>query len=329
MPAPARANGCSALFLRVWLIGWTVCVLPFDVFLGCVLFQQARATTFPTAEGVVTRSNLVKGRGDEGPVYQLAVAYDYEVNGQKYTGSRYNSVDLNTGKRSWQRVADELPVGARVPVYYDPADPAESMLRPGPTGAHIAMVWFLTPFNLIMVGGWVMFARVRRPAFGPHAVKSIADGYRVRLPAYSRAGCGAGCLLAITFCGVFVWGFVYGFDPPVELAAGTYLGAVALAVLLAVRLPVPLAWVEVDERTRVLRFPAKPEPLEISFAAIRAVTVRHEEKTDSEGDVQHEYHCELVRAGKGPFNVATYSDPESAEAFASWLRARVRITAGV
>jgi hypothetical protein len=81
----------------------------------------------------------------------------------------------------------------------------------------------------------------------------------------------------------------------------------------------------VDELARVVRFPADPEPLEVSFAAIRAVIVRHEEKRDSEGDVTHAYHCELIRPDQDPLHVATYSDPEAAAALAAWLRERIGI----
>ena len=318
MPAP-RADGCGNTFLLVWLIGWSVVVVIFDGFLVAAVFQQVRALTFPTTDGVVTRSE-VRTADDTN---RLDVAYEYEVGGRRFTGTRYSYAEMGTNTRAWHRIADEMPVGSKARVSYDPDTPAESLLRPGPTGFHLMLVWFLTPFNLIMVGGWVFAARARRPAFGPHSIKPIDGGYRVRLPAFSRAGCGACVLLPVTFVGSFVWAFGFGFNPPVELAGWLYVATVAIAVVVTVSVPLPQFWIEVNELIRVVRFPADPDPLEVPFAAIRDVTVRHEEKKDSEGDVTHAYHCELIRPDEQPLHIAEYSDPEAAAALAAWLRERI------
>ena len=75
------------------------------------------------------------------------------VGGRRFTGTRYCYAAMGTNLGAWHRVQRQLPVGSRVPVAYDPADPSESVLRPGLTGMHLFMVWFLTPFNVIAVGG--------------------------------------------------------------------------------------------------------------------------------------------------------------------------------
>lgn len=110
--------------------------------------------------------------------------------------------------------------------------------------------------------------------------------------------------------------FGCGFNPPVEYAGSSYVAAVALAALLARLGPPP--WFEVDEVSGVLRLPA-----EVPFAAVRDVVVTHEEKRDSDGDVTHHYHCDLIRADAPPVRVATYSEPEPADALAAWLRERI------
>lgn len=312
MPPTPRVPGC---FLLVWLFVWTSVVLVFDGILSWALYQQLRAAAFPTADGVITKSGI-KTTNSDGPSHRLDVGYTYAVAGQRYTGTRYSSTEIGTNTRAWHKVRDEFPVGAQVRVAYNPDDPAESMLRPGFTGFHLTMVWFLTPFNVVMIGSWVYFARRHRPAFGPASATRTATGWRVRLPDLGRVGVFGVVLLAVTFVGSFAWAFGCGFNPPVEYAGSSYVTAVAFAALLARWAARP--WFEVNEVARVLRLPA-----ELPFDAIREVVVTHEEKRDSDGDVTHHYHCDLIRADAPPVRVATYSESEPAHALAAWLRERI------
>lgn len=184
MPPNSRPPGC---FLLVWLLVWTTVVLAFDGVLGWAMFQQTRAATFPTTDGVITRSAVKTVRDSDGNSHRFDVAYTYTVAGQRYAGTRYSSTEMGTNTLAWHKVRDELPVGSRVSIAYNPNAPAESMLKPGFTGFHLMLVWFLTPFNLIMLGGWAYYASSRRPAFGPHSVTKTATGWRVRLPDLGRA----------------------------------------------------------------------------------------------------------------------------------------------
>jgi hypothetical protein len=310
--------------MAVWLLGWTVATLGADAALGVGAYRQARAATFPTTGGVITRCEVRTERDAEGPTHHLDVTYDYAVNGRRFTGTRYSYGEIGTNTRAWHHIRDEMPPGTRVSVSYDPDDAGESLLRPGFTGFHLMTAWFLTPFNLVMVGVATGMARARRPAFDPNSTRCVvptATGYRVHLPAFGRAGRFAVALLAITFCGIFVWAFGFGFNPPVPVAGWSYLGAVVVAVLVAAR-HTP-RWLEVDEVARVLRLSGQPEPVEVPFAAIRDVTVNHEEHKDSDGDGIHHYHCELIRTEAEPLRFATFRVPEGANALAAWLRERV------
>lgn len=326
MPPTLRGCGCA---LFVWLLPWSAMVLPFDGFLGWTIFRQARALTFPTADGVLTRSGVRTVDGSDGPSYRLDIAYDYAVGGRPYAGTRYSYSEMGTNTGAWQRVSNRLPVGTRVPVAYDPADPAESLLRPGPTGFHLAMVWFLTPFNIVMLGGWAVLVHGRRPAFDPAARRGVVTtpgGWRVRLPGVGRAGCFGVLLLGITFVGVFVWAIGWGFDPPVALASGTYLAAVVLAAVVAVRHS-PRE-VEVNDLERVIRLPASDgTTVEVPFAAVREVVVAEEVTHDSEGGTGTAYRCDLIRANAPRVSVATFGEPAAAEALAAWLRERFGLVA--
>jgi hypothetical protein len=314
--------------LLFWVLLWSAGTLVADGHLAWKFAQQTRAVRLPTTDGTITRSAVREEPGEDGPTYSFDVAYEYEVAGKRYTGTRYSYDAVRTNTRAWHAVRDSFPVGSRVPVTYNPDDPAESVLHPGPTGFHLMMLWLLTPFNVAMVGGWVYLTRGRRPAFDPTDPRTVvptAFGWRVRLFDFGAAGVFAGCLLGITFFGTFVWACGFGFNPPVWAATVSYLGAVVVAVLLAALRTTP--WLEVDEGAGVLRLQGEPGSSEIPFAAIRSVFVTHEESKDSEGAAVHQYHCDLVRddvaVAEPPIRLTTYRERDGAEAFVAWLRARV------
>lgn len=317
--------GCSC-FVVVWLLGWTAGTLTFDAFIGWALYHQTRALAFATTEGTVTRSAVrTEPDGDGGDSYLPDVGYEYEVGGRRYTGSRYCYAEVGTNSKAWHKVAAARPPGARVTVWYNPADPGEAILHPGPTGTHLALLWFLTPFNVVMFGGWVAFARSRRPAFDPadrRSVEPTPTGWRVHLPTLGRAARFGGCLLAVTFVGTFALGFGFGFDPPVWLAGGAYLAAVAVAARLALGYTPPV--LEVNRRKCVLWVIGGPEPVKVPFAAVRAVRVTRFDRTISDGTVTSVYLCELHRTNGEPvIEVETFHEPETAGRFAAWLRAQI------
>jgi hypothetical protein len=319
---PASTRGPS-LFTRVWLMGWTSCVLLFDVFLVGALAQQFCALTFPTTEGRITQSGVQsESTPSRETSYRLALGYEYEVNGQQYTGTRYCSTELDANARAWHGVAAEFPVGAAVRVYYNPDDPADALLHPGLTGFHLGMIWFLTPFNAVMIGSWMLVRRGRWFGFDPSDARRVTPtdvGWLVRLPDIGRAGWFLISLTALTVLGVFVCGFVFGFNPPVPLAGWLYIGAFALAARIATRHAPP--WLEVDTVVRVVRFAAKSDVTEVPFEAIRAVTIVPEKHEEG-----FRYHCELVRTDDTQARVATYNEEADAAGLVAWLREQVGLS---
>lgn len=106
---------------------------------------------WPTAQGTVRQSAVVRttrayymtptvnrtnndGYYENRPIWELDVRIDFQVNGVAYTCTRatpMDEVDLvadsphgpSSRMQAWQA---QLPVGAVLPVHYDPADPQES-----------------------------------------------------------------------------------------------------------------------------------------------------------------------------------------------------------
>lgn len=88
---------------------------------------------WPTVDGVVTSTDVVDA-SSSGPRYLPWITYNYEVAGTAYEGDR-----LRLGGRvmfqSRAKALDYLarfPSHGRVKVYYDPKQPARSLLDPSP-----------------------------------------------------------------------------------------------------------------------------------------------------------------------------------------------------
>jgi len=102
-----------------------------------------RVEGWPTTDAVVVinEMNVVDGldssTGTWGKTLRLTLEYTYEVEGRKYTGKNLN-VDGTAGKFAHT----DYPVGSRMPVRYDPADPSIAGVKMGlksEMGGH----WFI------------------------------------------------------------------------------------------------------------------------------------------------------------------------------------------
>lgn len=115
---------------------------------------------------------LVPHRNHRRAPFSSAVGYAYTVDGQGYTGSRYSLGEgANAAGRTFtseaeaaERAAARYRVGQDIPVYYDPADPAEAVLQPGANwGSYVPLI--LGAFFGLCGGGlfWLLL-RLRQAA---------------------------------------------------------------------------------------------------------------------------------------------------------------------
>lgn len=111
---------------------------------GVVFLLEANASRgWPSVQGQVKNVSVVKNvtSRTQGS-YHYVVTYAYQVDDHAYTGDRYS---LGQGSRASQRYPDEseartaarsnYPVGSPVDIYYDPADPASTVLKADPNWA--------------------------------------------------------------------------------------------------------------------------------------------------------------------------------------------------
>ena len=104
---------------------------------GWNILQNARASeSWPTADGIVTRSQVSHSTDAEGgDSYQPQVTYTYSAINSTYEN---NTIKFGENSYSSRKKADGIaasyPVGKNVTVYYDPQQPIKSVLEPGVSG---------------------------------------------------------------------------------------------------------------------------------------------------------------------------------------------------
>lgn len=94
--------------------------------------------------------------------YTPVVRYRYEVGDREYTSTRLAAADamprVYGSEARAQRDVEQWPLGRRVPVYYDPDDPATAALQVGGNGA-----WVYLGLGLVlMIGGGIGFRATLR-----------------------------------------------------------------------------------------------------------------------------------------------------------------------
>lgn len=136
-------------------------------FLGAAVFLAAglagirrglRTYAWARAEGRVVRSTV--GRETEatgeGTVdrYHAEVRYRYEAAGAAREGSAVHADDRGSPSRGRaERWAARYPQGARVAVFYDPADPDRAVLE---RGVGSGPFWLLAWGGLFLLGGFYL-----------------------------------------------------------------------------------------------------------------------------------------------------------------------------
>ncbi|MET0262599.1 MAG: DUF3592 domain-containing protein [Rariglobus sp.] len=128
------------------------------------LVQAKDSLHWPTTEGVITSSKLETrtssgGRGGGSATsYVPVIHYHYQVENVGYTGTR-TAFHHDGSRKTAVQLLSRFPADARVPVYYDPQDPAEGVLVRNGHG-----LWIPISIDLLFatIGGWMLKIKRRR-----------------------------------------------------------------------------------------------------------------------------------------------------------------------
>ena len=318
----------------VFMICFSLCVsfvvVQVDGAWGWGFIKQAGSLRYAMATGKVTlsRPENIKQEGE-------AVQYSFEVGGRTFIGTRVRYAHSDWEVEKSAMLAN--PIGAAVPVFYDPENPQNSLLMPGLRGKDTVLVLFVTPFNLVMLGLWIWVAGwLRERLFHPVAggVKIIADGSatRVRLPHYQPVVWGLATSTALGFVSLVAMAVGTNFKPSLGLGLADigliYLAGIGVFLWRWWRMRSGVDDLVLHETNRTLELPptfGRKQRATVNFADIKSFTVEEVEHRNKNGGVSYTYEPTLYLRGPeaGTQTLADWSDEVKAEDFAKWLRHRL------
>jgi len=146
--------------------------------LGKPLREQAVASSgWPATEGKITRSVLEESRKDGSTMRSADIGYEYQLDGKTLHGSRVwigDGYSASPG-HEFRAAVSRYPVGRPVRVHYNPADPGESVLEPGPTWSG-SLLYFIG-WGVLCLGGLILLS-----ALMPLLVVMLAVGTSIASP---------------------------------------------------------------------------------------------------------------------------------------------------
>jgi hypothetical protein len=119
--------------------------------------EVKRASTWTKASARIVRSELATTTHHGKEAQLPLVEYEFSVSFHPVRGSRISIGEIMPGTPEAQSALKRYPVGASAPVYYNPANPKESVLERD-LPEKFWMVWiFIAVLAVICVGGAVWF----------------------------------------------------------------------------------------------------------------------------------------------------------------------------
>lgn len=329
----------GGVILILFGLFWSGMTLLFDGFIIRTAIKQLQATRFVTTEGRVLSSEVTHHDSDDGATHGVRISYAYTVGDHEYTGDRYRFDKFKSSDSAWAREAvREHPVGSPTTVYYNPANPAEAVLRPGLTGSDLFLALFITPFNAVMLGFWwagglLLLRRWCKPVAGGVKLRVELRQTRARLTEYSPLVSVIASTAVLAFLSMFIVAFGFGgFHPSMRvmtltwtlvLGGGLLLGGWHWKNILAGKYDLIL-----DELNSTLQLPlthGRKTRRTLTFKEVHEAFVDTVAKTDSDGDTSYR-HFPALRLGStnGPVEKLTeWHDGDRAREFVVWLNERL------
>lgn len=336
----------KASFIGLGFFGvfWTALVGGFDGFLIYGFARQTLATSFPSVLGRITHSEVTRHRGGKGRTnYGVRIEYAYAVGDHEFQGSRFRYGQLSSSDSKWAYAAVQAhPTGSQTQVFYNPDNPADSLLSPGLESSDFFAALFLTPFNVVMLGLWAaggsaLWYRLRRPPAGGVWLRTKLRQTRVRLVETGPVSIALAAMAVAAFIATFIVAFGFGgFHPPRQAMLGAWV-----LVLLTAFIAGLVQWrrissgrydLTLDELAGTIELPAGKGTAprkRLPFSAARSVSVETTVRRTSKGGSSTIYTPILHLAGHqgGKVPLGKFNLESRAQAFAAWLRQRLKLPA--
>lgn len=194
-----RSAGC---FFTVFLLFG----LGFSAFFTWPIVEIIQARSWRETPCTILASEVVRHSGSKGgTTYSVAVTFEYFVEDQRYTSSRYKFMGgSSSGQAGKQEIVNRLPPGTKTVCYVNRRDPSEAVIDRGFTSD---LLFGLIPLIFVLIGagglvGTLVFkgAAVRtghaRPS-PPSPGSAPARGAKGSLKASTSPAMRFGCVLGI------------------------------------------------------------------------------------------------------------------------------------
>ena len=136
------SRGCFLIFVAVFFSVWYA-----FLFVMNDTYQEAeQANQWPTVAGTIleSRVQITTSSSDTGTVFDPIIRYQYRVQRQQYVNNTWQKIGNSPTRHEAQEIVNRYPQGKRTTVYYDPADPKNSVLVPGNTSESSWVLWLFT-----------------------------------------------------------------------------------------------------------------------------------------------------------------------------------------
>ncbi|OJT19457.1 hypothetical protein BO221_34280 [Archangium sp. Cb G35] len=310
-------------------------VLVLDGWILHTLARQSLSAFHPSASGTITHSEVVRDEDS----YGFEARYAYEVGGRAYEGSRYRHGAWSSSNRGRvEDLARRFPVGASVPVFYDPESPGDGVLITGVDGMYLFLLMFMTPFNMVMLMG--VRHVLRGGEEGRLGVFKRAGRVHVRLTdEMSPLAVGTIAVGCASFVSMFVLAIVMSVYPSLMVAVLAWVAVIATGVIFAKRQHSKLAALDpdliLDERNQMLSVPScdgRRNRLSVPWSKVKSVFLdqRPYEYSDEGTMTVMTLWCPTLEISAKPNQtLAQWSDKHKAALLVKWLQARLPHAKGV
>ncbi|NTX66819.1 DUF3592 domain-containing protein [Myxococcus sp. CA051A] len=331
----------SPLLMIVVVLPVTVLIGGLDFFAISAMVRQAQVASWPSAQGTITRSEVVMVHTSKGYRRELKLAYTYSVDGQPYEGDKHS---FNAGSSGIHRYEEEqlarYPLGASVPVYYRPGQPSEAVLQAGMDSWGLFTLMGAMPFNLVMFWLWVV-VRWTPKKEEPFRLSTFIredgsecvtlDGPRPAIRvSLALVGASQACFA--------LGGFMGGFTAPLPVGVGTWGVIIACGVLAGrwarERLKSGHHDVRLHTQARSLSLPPFSERkhrLDVRWRDVRSLRVEpqlHMPKKERVSSYQLTLQLSTADGEARQEAIASFPDQEEADALAHWLRTHLEVGEG-
>ena len=217
----------------VVLVFWTGVIGAADYFVFGTTLRQYLANHFAATQCQIVLSQVTSQATFHSGV---TIEYAYTVHGKEYRGSRYR-YDDEYSCIPGAAVVQKFRQWTEHTVYYDPKNPANSVLAMGVEGGDLFLILFSIPVNVALIMLWIWIAswlrqKWRVPEAGGVRIWRQNGKIRVRLAWLSATSAGFYALGGVAFAAAFPVVAMNGFAPSLEAMDET--GAAVLTAAVAV-----------------------------------------------------------------------------------------------